>query len=108
MQAGLAGINLMKVRLRFSLLIHVTSPCPESSIIELNIRDWPTWTCEPSTFPWTYDEQETCLLLEGQVTVTPDGGNPVQFAAGDLVVFPAGMSCVWQVHQSVRKHYRFG
>ena len=30
-----------------------------------------------STFTWTYGDQETCLLLEGDVTVTPDGGEPV-------------------------------
>ena len=90
------------------MAINVTSPCPESTINALNIKQWPIWACEPSTFPWTYGEQETCLLLAGEVTVTPDGGEPVHFAAGDLVVFPAGMSCVWEIHQSVSKHYRFG
>ncbi len=37
----------------------------------LGVMGWPTWGCEVSTFPWTYDAQETCLLLEGDVTVTP-------------------------------------
>lgn len=91
-----------------AVTISITSPCPESTIQELGIRQWPIWTCEPSTFPWTYDEQETCLLLEGEVSVTHDGGEAVRLAAGDLVVFPAGMSCTWEVHQAVRKHYRFG
>jgi uncharacterized protein len=61
-----------------------------------------------STFPWTYDEQETCLLLEGDVSVTPEDGEAVQFGAGDLVLFAAGLSCTWEVHAPVRKHYRFG
>ena len=26
----------------------------------------------------------------------------------DLVVFPEGMSCTWEVHKAVKKHYRFG
>jgi uncharacterized cupin superfamily protein len=47
-------------------------------------------------------------LLEGDVTVTPDGGAPVRFGAGDLVTFAAGLSCSWDVHVAVRKHYRFG
>ena len=47
-------------------------------------------------------------MLEGEVTVTPEGGNPVRFGVGDLVVFPQGMSCKWEVHKAVRKHYRFG
>ena len=68
--------------------ISVTSPCPETTIEELGIKSWPIWTCEASSFDWTYDEKETCLLLEGEVTVTPEGGDPVKFGAGGLVVFP--------------------
>ena len=67
-----------------------------------------TFCSIPSSFDWTYDDKETCLLLEGEVTVTPDGGEPVKFGAGDLVVFPSGMDCRWDVHKAVRKHYRFG
>ena len=36
--------------------------------------------------------------MEGDVTITPDGGGPVRFGAGDLVVFDAGLSCTWDVH----------
>ena len=88
--------------------ILVASPCPESIIKELNIKGWPIWTCNPSSFDWTYDEKETCLLIEGEVTVTPEAGQPVKIIAGDLVTFPAGMNCRWEVHKAVRKHYRFG
>lgn len=63
---------------------------------------------EESEFPWSYDEREICYFLEGDVVVTPDGGKPVQMGQGDLVTFPAGMSCVWKVRKAVRKHYRFG
>jgi hypothetical protein len=31
----------------------------------------------------------------------------VAVGAGDLVVFPAGMSCTWKVLVPVRKHYDF-
>jgi hypothetical protein len=72
------------------------------------IFDWPIWEKEVSEFPWHYDETETCYLLEGDVTVTPDGGEPVRFGKGDLVTFPQGMSCTWKVHKAVRKHYKFG
>ncbi len=75
---------------------------------QLGVADWPIWSCGVSTFPLIYDEQETCLLLEGDVTVTPDGDEPVRFGAGDLVTFAAGLSCSWDVHAAVRKHYRFG
>ena len=88
--------------------IQVT-PNPDPALLEqLGVAGWPIWTCGVSTFPWTYDEPETCLLLEGDVTVTPDGGEPVRFGAGDLVQFAAGLSCTWAVQVPVRKHYRFG
>jgi hypothetical protein len=82
-------------------------PSPER-LAALRVESWPVWTKAPSTFPWTYDESETCYLLEGDVTVTPDKGSPVRFGAGDLVTFPAGMSCTWEIRASVRKHYRLG
>ncbi len=89
-------------------MIRVTSPCPDSVIVALGVHDWPVWASEVSEFPWHYDQRETCLLLEGDVTVTPDSGESVHIRAGDLVEFPAGLRCTWTVHQPVRKHYQFG
>lgn len=83
---------------------HAPDPGKLSS---LGVFSWPVWSCEASEFPWTYDSRETCLLLEGEVVVTPDGDVPVTIKAGDLVIFPSGMSCRWQVLQTVRKHYHF-
>ena len=65
--------DLKRSPLRFLLLsISVTSPCPESTVEELGIKSWPIWTSEVRSFDWTYDDQETCLLLEGEVTVNSD------------------------------------
>ena len=50
-------------------IIH--SPDP-ASLERLGVRQWGIWTKEVSTFPWTYDAQETCYFLEGDVIVTPD------------------------------------
>jgi uncharacterized cupin superfamily protein len=88
--------------------ITVTSNPGSEQLEQLGVAGWPIWSCGVSRFPWTYHEQETCLLLEGDVTVTPEGGEAVCFGAGDLVVFAAGLSCSWDVHAPVRKHYRFG
>ena len=74
----------------------------------LGVSSWGIWAKEVSRFPWTYDEQEICYFLEGDVVVTPDGGEPVRVGQGDLVTFPAGMSCTWDIRVPVRKHYRFG
>ena len=79
----------------------------EEQLDALGVRNWPIWTKEVSTFPWTYDSSETCLFLEGDVIVTPEGGEPVKMGKGDLVTFPQGMSCTWEIRQAVRKHYNF-
>jgi len=70
-------------------------------------QSWPTWRCDPSTFDWIYTEKETCLLIEGRVTVS-DGTGSVSFGPGDLVIFPEGLECVWNVHEAVKKYYNFG
>ena len=64
------------------------------------------WECGVSEFDWYYDSEETCLLIEGEVTVSYDGGS-VSFGAGDYVVFPKGLSCIWKVTKPVKKHYVF-
>jgi uncharacterized cupin superfamily protein len=89
-------------------MIKVERNPSDATLQELGVSSWPVWEKEASTFPWHYDESETCYLLAGDVVVTPDGGEPVQFGTGDLVTFPAGMSCTWEIRQDVRKHYRFG
>jgi uncharacterized cupin superfamily protein len=75
---------------------------------ELHVSEWGIWSKEVSSFPWHYEEKETCYFIEGEVMVTPDGQKPVTVGKGDLVTFPEGMSCVWDVLKPVRKHYRFG
>lgn len=88
--------------------IRVERQPSQERLNQLGVWNWSIWTKEASEFPWTYDAQETCYLLEGDVIVTPDGGEPVQFGKGDLVTFPAGMSCTWKIIKDVRKHYQFG
>jgi len=66
----------------------------------------PVWTCGVSEFDWHYDSEETSLIVEGEVTVNYDSKS-VSFAAGDYVIFPKGLSCVWQVKKPVKKHYEF-
>ena len=37
--------------------IEVRKPTPQE---EPAMKGWPTWSKEPSEFPWHYDEKETC------------------------------------------------
>lgn len=79
-----------------------------AQLAALGVKGWPTWSKEVSTFPWSYSSQEVAYILEGEVTVIPKDGAPVSFGVGDLVTFPAGLSCTWQVKKPLRKHYQFG
>lgn len=79
----------------------------QDQLNQLGVYKWPIWQKEVSKFPWTYDSQETCYFLAGTVTVTPDGGQPVTIGKGDLVIFPVGMSCTWEITEDVKKHYAF-
>jgi len=85
--------------------IHVEHNPSPAKLDVIGVYDWPIWRKEVSTFPWTYDKAETCYIIRGAVTVTPDGGEPVQLGRGDLVTFPAGMSCSWDITDEIEKHY---
>jgi len=85
--------------------IIVRKPNPQET---QTCRSWPIWTCDISQFDYSYDSTETCLILEGAVTITnPDGSESISFGPGDFVVFPKGLNCIWNVTKPVRKHYNF-
>lgn len=79
----------------------------EHRLKELNVKRWPIWQKEISTFAWSYDAPEMCYFLDGEVTVNTDQGITT-IRTGDLVTFPKGLSCTWQITKAVRKHYRLG
>jgi len=88
--------------------IHIEhNPSPKKLDV-IGVYDWPVWTKEVSRFPWKYDQKETCYILEGEAIVTPDNGAPVRIVESDLVMFPAGMSCTWEILSPIQKHYNFG
>jgi hypothetical protein len=73
---------------------------------ERQVALWSIWEKGVSRFDWHYHETEECYLLEGRVVVETEEGR-VEFGAGDFVTFPAGLSCVWDIKEPVRKHYNF-
>ena len=88
--------------------IEVVSQPDQEFLEKKGVFSWGTWGCGVSKFPWTYDSAESCYLLAGKVTVTPDDGRPpATFGKGDFVTFPAGMSCTWDVSEAVQKHFMF-
>src|SRR5262249_33468973 len=54
------------------------------------------WHCTPGTFMLTHPGETICLV-EGRVTITPEGGDPVTLGPGDLAYIPEGTVCRWEV-----------
>lgn len=88
-------------------MIKITRPAKEE-IEKLGVFKWPVWEKEKSKFDWHYDSIETCYILAGKAVVEYEGGKKVEFSKGDLVAFPRGLSCVWEIKEDIRKHYKFG
>lgn len=81
----------------------------EEKLNKLRVKSWGIWEKEKSIFDWSYDATETCYMLEGEVEVTDNAtGEKLEFKKGDLVQFPKGLKCVWNVKKPVRKYYNFG
>lgn len=54
--------------------MRIIKAADEETIVKMGCRSWSKWGCEASTFPWTYSDDEVCLVLEGDFTVIPDDG----------------------------------
>ncbi len=73
------------------------------------VTSWSIWDKEISTFEWHYDEPETCYILSGRAQVkSKDEKKCIDFQAGDFVHFPKGLTCIWNITQSIKKYYQFG
>lgn len=81
-------------------------PSP-ATLRDLKVENWSPWECEPSTFEWYYDAHETAYVLKGRVIVTCPDGQKVEIGPGDLVRFPKGLSCTWEVQEKISKVFRF-
>ena len=87
--------------------VNVRRPQKED-LKKLGVDKWPTWESEVRKFDWEYDDEETFYVHEGKVKVTTSDGEEVEFGKGDLVTFPKGVRCTWDVKERIRKVYRFG
>ncbi len=79
----------------------------EDRLKELGVSSWPKWDKEISEFEIDFDETEVAYVLEGEIIVTPKGGEPVRIVPGDLVSFHAGLDSHWQVVKPLLKHYSY-
>jgi uncharacterized cupin superfamily protein len=77
-----------------------------SEIDKRKVKSWPIWTKDISRFNADYETDEECLFLEGKVTIETKEGN-FEIKSGDFVTFKAGLNCIWDIKEKVKKHYNF-
>jgi len=63
------------------------------------------WKCSAGLSRWRFETNESFTIFSGQMTVTEDGGAPLELASGDSAIFPKGWSGVWELHETVLKVY---
>ena len=78
----------------------------ENEIEKRDIRSWPVWEKEISRFDWSYDGDEECLILKGEVIVET-GEGVFKLKEGDFVTFKSGLKCIWDIKKPIKKYYNF-
>ena len=64
-----------------------------------------TWEATPGSWHASYKFYEFVHLIEGRITITPDGGAPVTLTPGDAFVVEPGFTGTWKIEAPVRKHF---
>jgi uncharacterized protein len=78
----------------------------EDEINQKGIRNWPVWEKGISRFKHTYEEDEHCLFIEGEVIIESEE-DKVKLHPGDYVIFRNGLNCIWDIRKPVKKYYHF-
>ncbi|MCJ8508023.1 cupin domain-containing protein [Rhizobium lemnae] len=61
------------------------------------------WDCTAGSFRWFFAEDETVVILEGEVFITAADGTQKLLRAGDVGYFTAGTWATWRIDHYVRK-----
>ena len=64
------------------------------------------WQTTPGKWRSIYDGKwEFCTIVEGALTITEDGCEPVTYGVGESFVIRDGFRGVWEASVLTRKHY---
>lgn len=63
------------------------------------------WECTPGAWRRQVLQAEYSYFISGRGVFTPAEGEPIHFQAGDAVYFPPNTTGVWQIEETVTKHY---
>ena len=81
----------------------IVSEKPNTPYIPLHTGVWEATQGETRSIKG--ETFEFCHIISGVVEITPDGGAPLTFRAGDSFVMKPGFTGVWNTVETVRKIY---
>ena len=61
------------------------------------------WEAKPGTYHATYEAYEFVHLMKGKITITPDGGKPVNGGPGNALVVEKGIKGTGKSRENVFK-----
>ena len=63
------------------------------------------WEATPGTYRASYAAWEFVHLIEGRITITPDGGPAKEVSPGEAFIIEKGFEGTWKIHEKVLKHF---
>ncbi|MEP1229051.1 MAG: cupin domain-containing protein [Litorimonas sp.] len=63
------------------------------------------WSSGPCALHVSYDEDELCVIIEGDVKITDNDGQVSTYGKGDAFVIEAGFKGIWESLTKVTKIY---
>ena len=76
----------------------------QEELEEAGVFSWPVWEHEEDKLEWYYDKTEQCYIVEGTATIISEFDS-LTIKPGDFLTFPAGLECVWDIQNKIKKHY---
>lgn len=63
------------------------------------------WECTPGIWRRQVMQAEYSYIIDGKGVFTPDQGDAIEFEGGDAIYFAPGTTGVWDIEETVTKHY---
>lgn len=76
----------------------------QEELEEAGVFSWPVWEHEEDKLEWYYDKTEQCYIVEGSATIISEFDS-LTIKPGDFLTLPAGLECVWDIQNKIKKHY---
>lgn len=104
--------TLIRGESAFGAPVAVSRPTSEPAALvrvagdrEIPVGSTGFWECMPGRFRRQVPQAEYSYFIAGRGSFTPDGGERIEFRAGDAIYFAADSEGEWDIVETVRKAY---